>query len=204
VSAKEGYGNFTNEYIELNAGQTYQFLVSVKSSPVQDSVHAWIDYNKNGDFDDDERIIFPPIDPNKQSISTFTTRAWPGTDTLRMRVLNQRGLGSPTSCGDFVGEVEDYSVVLTGSGIGLAESLNANDFSAFPNPFNQTLELEWERSQADALVIKVSNSSGQVVFNESISNTGKLRIDTQSWPKGMYLVQFDSDANQVTKLCVKQ
>jgi hypothetical protein len=95
-------------------------------------------------------------------------------------------------------------VVLTGSGIGMAENLNADDFSAYPNPFNQSLELEWERSQADALVIKVSNSNGQVVFNESISNTGKLRIDTQSWPKGLYLVQFDSDAKQVSKLCVKQ
>lgn len=204
VSAKEGYGNFTNEYIALDAQTTYQFLVSLNNAPNQDSVHAWIDYNKNGDFDDDERIIFPPIDPNKQSIATFTTRAWFGTDTLRMRVLNQRGLGSPTACGDFIGEVEDYSVVLTGSGISVAENLNENDFSAYPNPFNQSLELAWERSQADALLLKVSNSKGQVVFNEMISNTGSLKIDTQNWPKGIYLVQFDSDGQQVSKLCVKQ
>ncbi len=204
VSAKEGYGNFTNEYIALDAQTTYQFLVALRNAPNQDSVHAWIDYNKNGDFDDDERIIFPPIDPNKQSIGTFTTRAWLGTDTLRMRVLNQRGLGIPTSCGDFVGEVEDYSVVLSGSGISVAENLNENDFSAYPNPFNQSLELAWERSQADALVLKVSNSKGQVVFNEMISNTGSLKIDTQNWPKGIYLVQFDSDGQQVSKLCVKQ
>jgi hypothetical protein len=205
VSGKEGYGNFTNEYIALSSQTNYQFLVALKHSPNQDSVHAWIDYNKNGDFDSDELIIFPGVDPNNQSIASFTTRPWLGVDTLRMRVISQRGLVGPTACGDFEGEVEDYSVVITGSGIGLNEPDFDNGFAAYPNPFDQSLAIEWEPWQADDLEVRISNSKGQIVFEKHIeSNTGKLNVDSQSWPKGVYVVQFESAKMTRSQICIKK
>jgi len=205
VSGKEGYGNFANEYIALNSQTNYQFMVALRYSPNQDSVHAWIDYNKNGDFDSDELIVFPAVDPNNQSIASFTTRPWLGVDTLRMRVVSQRGLASPNACGDFNGEVEDYSVVLTGSGIGLVEPDFENGFAAYPNPFDQLLAIEWEPWQADDLEVRISNSRGQIVFEKRIeSNTGKLSVDSQTWPKGVYVIQFKSAKMTTSQICIKK
>jgi len=101
--------------------------------------------------------------------------------------------------------VEDYSVVLRGSNVGLNEALSKGDFSAYPNPFGQSLELVWDPSQASKPLIKVSNSKGQIVFEKLMeSNSGRFSIDSQSWPKGLYLIEFSNSLSSSSQVCIKQ
>ena len=96
-------------------------------------------------------------------------------------------------------------MVLTGSGIGIEENLHKNDFSAYPNPFNQTLEIEWDPSQADKPLLKVSNTQGQIVFEKLMNNnSGAFTIDSRNWPKGLYLIEFSDAQSTSSQVCIKQ
>jgi len=63
----------------------------------------------------------------------------------------------------------------------------------------------WDPSQASKPLIKVSNSKGQIVFEKLMeSNSGRFSIDSQSWPKGLYLIEFSNSQSSSSQVCIKQ
>lgn len=121
-----GYGDFTNlADTEIEAGETYEVSVSpgYSGSNFLEYFRAWIDYNQDGDFDDDgETILAPPDDVNTTVSNNVTIPANAFSGSTRMRVLMRWGgtnISDPSPCEDIdFGEIEDYCVnIIGGSGI---------------------------------------------------------------------------------------
>jgi hypothetical protein len=116
TSQKEGYGNFTSQTTDLAKGTTYPLSITQGFSWAPDPINQtqqgrmWIDYNKNGTFEETELVA-------AFSRNTITnTIIIPATATLgatRMRIA-LKTIGFPTPCEVFErGEVEDYTVNIT-------------------------------------------------------------------------------------------
>ena len=63
-------------------------------------------------------------------------------------------------------------------------------FQLFPNPAGDQLQLRWTDTDQSAPVIDFRNLSGQTVYRAILSNL--TRIDTSTWPGGIYLFRVYS------------
>ncbi|MFK7936360.1 MAG: GEVED domain-containing protein, partial [Saprospiraceae bacterium] len=125
-SNKDRYGNFTNLLTTVNQGGSYPISVQPVFSWTQfdEYVRVWIDYNRDGDFDDANEVAFEQIYSADANGSTATPVSGniqipnaAGIGATRMRVSMQRG-SYANPCENFAqGEVEDYLVnIIEGSG----------------------------------------------------------------------------------------
>jgi hypothetical protein len=120
-SAKEGYGNFTSQTATLAKGASYPLSITQGFSYAPDAANApqqgrvWIDYNQNGTFETTELVASLSRTVTTANITIPTTAL---TGTTRMRV-SLKTIGAPTACEIFdKGEVEDYTVNITGGTVG--------------------------------------------------------------------------------------
>jgi hypothetical protein len=60
----------------------------------------------------------------------------------------------------------------------------------YPIPFEDRLTLQIPSTIEKGAICKVLNFMGQVVYEEEISNTGNLEIETVAWSPGVYLVSI--------------
>jgi len=148
-SFKERYGDFVNISTDINKGTTYSISVHPSFSWTQwdEHISVWIDYNRNGRFDDIGEQVLSGI--SLAGAPQSIPQAVSGTVTIpdnaklgktRMRVVMQQGEYA-NACDNFeFGEVEDYTVNI------LASSSNRNaqvlTFSAYAD-IEQDVELEW-------------------------------------------------------------
>lgn len=91
----------------IEAGKTS--IVDIKSS-ASGYVNAWIDSDKDGEFDSDEQIIIAePVDSGS-NIVAYDVPTWsePGTTWARFRLSSEENLTAIGGVSD--GEVEDYKI----------------------------------------------------------------------------------------------
>ncbi|MFN7015220.1 MAG: GEVED domain-containing protein [Bacteroidia bacterium] len=111
------YSNFTNLSTVLNSSTAY--TLSVKNNPdFQEIASAWIDYNQDFQFSEDERLGQVSINANATGLINFTTPAnvLPGNTRMRVRMVFSVSTtgGSVPACGSAnFGETEDYTVSFT-------------------------------------------------------------------------------------------
>lgn len=104
-------------------------------------------------------------------------------------------LSDPSHFHDRVRE-NDYqcaSVVYVG-----VDEIDSPDFSLFPNPTSDWLNLEFEGTSSPEK-IEIRDLSGRIVRKITPGNeNGKARIDVSSLPAGIYLLQITSSENSVS------
>lgn len=112
-----GYTDFTSISTDLTLNTSYNISVTPTwtGTIYSEGYAAWIDYNKDGDFEDAGEQIFSQSPTQSTPVSgSFTVPASATQGVTRMRVsLKYNGI--PTSCESFTyGEVEDYTVNIVG------------------------------------------------------------------------------------------
>jgi PKD repeat protein len=113
-SGKSTYSDFTNLTINLVKGQSYNIKITLDSSFYTSYSRVWIDYNRDGDFDDAGEKVFEKSSktPNQGSFTVPGSGVVTG-QKLGLRVhsdtMSYRG---PCSVGWGWGEVEDYAVII--------------------------------------------------------------------------------------------
>jgi GEVED domain/HYR domain len=141
TSSKEAYGNFVSSTFTVDRGQANTLtLESFGSDYVPNSTvywAAWIDFNGNGVFTDAGEMVINPSTATKvynyplggmnnapladrQASATISVPTGATNGTKRMRVMFKSG-SAPASNGCetvAVGEVEDYTVNITGTTTG--------------------------------------------------------------------------------------
>ncbi len=125
------YSNFTSfPPTTLLAGQTYNLSTTVADSNdlsyFDKAVGVYIDYNRNGLFNDPgENVYVSPLSPTPQtSLFTFTgsfvVPSNISNGLTRMRVIaNEGSITGPTMIVSY-GEYEDYTILLSGSTAGIS------------------------------------------------------------------------------------
>ncbi|WP_370087784.1 GEVED domain-containing protein [Ekhidna sp.] len=113
-----GYGDFTGQSTNLakNASATITVTPTWTGTVYNEAYSVWIDYNKDGDFTDAGEQVWTQSATQTTPVSgSFTVPSSAVEGNTRMRV-SMKYNGIPTACESFqYGEVEDYTVNITGS-----------------------------------------------------------------------------------------
>ncbi|MDP5157115.1 MAG: DUF5011 domain-containing protein, partial [Flaviramulus sp.] len=119
ASGAQFYSDFTNISTTLTKDSQYTITITPTwTGTVYNEAYAvWIDYNRDGDFEDSGEQVFTQSPTNSSSISgNFTIPLNAVENSTRMRVSMQYN-AIPTSCQTFqYGEVEDYTIIIESSG----------------------------------------------------------------------------------------
>lgn len=111
-SGSATYSDFTNPTISLSRGGTHAITITPQFAQNSRSEYyrVWIDYNKDGDFNDAGEQVFAAGPTTSQASGNIIVPISVVTGITRMRVA-MRYNAAPSSCNAFgYGEVEDYAV----------------------------------------------------------------------------------------------
>lgn len=109
-------------------GETAVVLVSVSGSPGY--INAWFDWNMNGEFDADDHAISGQSVTEGDNIIQLEVPTWAtaGTTWARFRLSSRESIGPTGGVGD--GEVEDYQVTLTETGVSINYYPSSSGFTS--------------------------------------------------------------------------
>ena len=196
-SGQESYGDFTAQSTELELGKEYTIEVGMFYVFDQDSVTAWIDYNRDGEFTDKEQIIFTELNnTDKKATSSFTVPNDALTNkNLRLRVRSQYFTNPMSACENSPGEVEDYTVKLKKPEVNSVTTNNIPKIVISPNPTHGIFEITV--GQQDNVQVNIIDIAGKIIHQQK-AFTNKIIVNTDL-PKGSYLVQVLTSKGSSTK-----
>ena len=200
TGANGGYGDFTSKVANVAQGSTSQLVVSAgfSGSSYNEYFIVWIDFNGDGDFSDaGEQVTSGNSTSAGNRTADVTVPAGATIGQTRMRV-SMKYNSAPTACeanlGD--GEVEDYTVNITASSLGIVDTnvsgetiatQDITDLMAYPNPAINSIQLKLA-SESTNMSYKIVNTIGKVVqagrLNSSAINISKLNT-------GMYILEVN-------------
>ncbi len=191
-SNAQGYSDFTNVSTTLLEGQTYTITITPdwQGQTYSEAYSVWIDYNKDGDFNDTgEQVWSQGLTQNTPVSGSFTIPADVFQGYTRMRV-SMKYNGNPTSCETFnYGEVEDYTVRLFD---GLLYSNNAWTPNAPSNAtadknvliedgtYAVNTDIEVNSITVDAGATINIEKTASIISNGSILNNGDINMFSDS------------------------
>lgn len=211
TSGNSTYTNYTaNAALQINLQKGNSYTLSVTKSwmnnePDFDAVSAWIDFNHDGVFDENERILTGPVTDTTVPVTvTFTVPATAVENVpLRMRVINvyagedYAGYIWTTPCGSYgYGETEDYNVVVT-SLLATAETANSG-IEIYPNPATDFIRVTKLSNRAD---YKIYSVAGQLVAAGKLNN-GQIAVS--SLVKGNYVLSVTDGTLSATHKFIKK
>lgn len=193
ASAQNYYGDFRNIYTDLYRDSSYTLMVSLNYAFALDSMFAWIDWNDNGALSEPgEQLVMSAIDGDHKAYVTFTVPhvpVIPDTVTMRVRAIYD---AQPTAdpCGDYFGEVEDYSIVLRDLNmVGLPADVQSR-LVVYPNPTHDQVRITWEGGQVDEWELRVLDLQGRSVLPGRQVRGHQHRLDLRGLAPGLYLVEL--------------
>ncbi|MCK7589584.1 GEVED domain-containing protein [Subsaxibacter sp. CAU 1640] len=117
-SGAQFYSDFTSISTNLSKGTQYTITLTPTwtGTVYNEGYSVWIDYNRDGDFDDSGEQVWTRAATNTTPVSgSFTVPTGATTGATRMRV-SMKYNAIPTACETFqYGEVEDYTVNIQGA-----------------------------------------------------------------------------------------
>ncbi|MCD1115941.1 GEVED domain-containing protein [Chryseobacterium turcicum] len=205
ITAGSAYSDFTTvpaKFIDMVQGSVGNQIIIDKtiSSGAKAGVAVWIDFNRNGTFDLDERILADGPNTNPTASATFTvpSNAFLGSTNkyVVMRVAMSKD-AIPVSCVSFTdGEVEDYTVRI--SQLPTANTVNQTDILIYPNPVKSILNVKNISKKAK---YKIYSAAGQLVSSGVILNN---KIDVSRLINGLYVIDIDDVQGTAQRKFIKE
>ncbi len=129
-TSSDGYHDYTSLSTDLTINQTYSITTIIGNTWSSDDLGVWIDWNRDGDFDDANENVVCRVDNGGAGIYSFTvpTASFLGSTTMRVRLKDYvSDCGSPCGTTSY-GEVEDYQIVVQpGQNTWIGNSTNWHD-----------------------------------------------------------------------------
>lgn len=187
-----------------------------------DWLEIWIDYNRNGVFEDSEKVASDGDTPFflaaanaylRDGSVTFTVpaTAYSGDKTLRMRVAStffnaaNSPCGSPTvpvTGGGVVssGSFRDFTVRITeNNALAVKEMANVkSEIEIYPNPADTFVDVKNLKGKAD---YKIYSAEGRLVQSGRLDGQ---RINVASLVKGMYIITITTDSKTFNTKLIKK
>lgn len=151
----------------------------------------WIDLNQDGSYDQNE-IVYDQANPSFGAYSssfTVPNNAALGSTRLRVQTVYQGpDAGNlPGGCNNFTsGEVEDYCIELR-EGLANVNNYNAQQFSIYPNPTNELLNVKVPSSEAAEIVM--IDPTGKIVL-KSNANGELTTLNIARLDSGIYITKI--------------
>jgi hypothetical protein len=167
-----------------------------------ENFRVWIDYNIDGDFEDDGELVFDPAPTTIEVNGSFTVPAsiTPGVSRLRVSMAYTpiNANNEPSSCGNLVyGEIEDYCITLSTT-VGVQEQ-SSSIFQPWPNPASSWLQFSPDNFKP--LHLEIMSVDGRTTF--TISTNGWPRVALPELCNGSYLLRaVDEQGSHVWPLII--
>ena len=189
----------------LNIDSTYTINVIPDNAPTNPFyINAWIDYNDNGSFEENELILEANGTGETEKSESFTIPNEATQDGfIRMRVILDLirlsgSCGSPT-----YGQVEDYAIYLsipdqvTSS---IKENIGIHKLSIYPNPAESVVNIKFDYSADEDIRLYIRDIQGKLVQNQTLNKTNQVisAIDISSFGKGLYTLSMGNSNGLTT------
>jgi len=202
-----GYGDYTGLSTDLNTLETYDISINVgyDGFPFDENIQVWIDYNQDGEFDEEtENVIDLEEDVQNEYMGTITipADAKPGLTRMRVAIKWRGGSDSskPKPCGIFdFGEVEDYCVNIVQI---VAPCFVPDSLTLLDDPINDIAVLGWNeatgaltynyryRVQGTSEWTEKITDNPSAVFLTGLERCKAYEIQTQSLCDSMEVSEF--------------
>lgn len=204
-SGKSTYTNYTADASRLitlkrgTTGNTISLTCTWPDIPYKETGTVWIDYNRNGQFEENEKITITITKPASTTIgqsatgtATFSVPndAYVGDKTTRMRVVLSNNPAESACNNVEYGEIEDYSVrILDNANVVVA----IDEVKIYPNPTSDILNIT--RTSNNSL-FSIYDMSGRLITK---GNVNDQKVDVSYLPKGVYIISIviaDNDSKE--------
>jgi Zn-dependent metalloprotease len=212
TASNSGYGNFTSLSTNLTPGSSYTISYSAgfSSSSYNEYWSVWIDLNRDGDFaDSGEQLVNRSSTSSATLTSTFTLPATASLGTTRMRVTMQYN-AAPSNCGSFnYGEVEDYTVNITGTGVIASNFISAEvqqeplltKYSVSPNPVRDIVKIS--TAENTPYQVQLISLYGEVLQTIPASSN-EVQVDMSKLTKGVYVISVKTEKGVMNTKVIKE
>lgn len=197
-----GYGNYTALSTNLagSTSNTITLTPGFAGTSYREYWKVYIDYNKNGVFTDAGENVVTTNSTAAVSAS-FTVPASALNGSTRMRVQMQYNAYPSTSCATYTyGEVEDYSVVITGNAqrpmADVTSPVTFNNLNLYPNPSQGIVNISFDAASIGTASMRISDLVGKIVLTEQlqvIEGTNKFTVDMTPYSKGIYFMELNDE-----------
>lgn len=205
TGANGGYADFTNQVATITAGSTNNLTISAafSGSSYKEYFSVWIDYNQNGSFDDNERVVNTSTTSNTNIVTSVKVPGDVKLGSTRMRV-SMKYKYTQTPCESFNdGEVEDYTVniVQTSARKNIKNTASNSvliDLQLYPNPTSKTLNIKTGKVLKNAHY-KIIDTNGKTVDENSFSPS----INIENLKTGVYFIKVFDKNTKYSKSFIK-
>ncbi|KAA2224759.1 fibronectin type III domain-containing protein [Chryseobacterium sediminis] len=204
ASTYTDYTGVPKTFIEMIQGSTdNEIIIEKKWTGItyNEGIAVWIDFNRNGEFDINERVFtsLPNSDSpvsGKFNVPADAFISMTDHKYVVMRVAMERD-GIPVNCTNIKnGEVEDYKVVIQKKQV--PNSLDQNEVLIYPNPVRTLLYVKNISRKAN---YKLYNVSGQFISGGIIVNN---KIDMSKLINSVYVIYIEDNGNTIQKKFIKE
>lgn len=208
-----GYKDYTNLTMNVAQGANRLYVsAGFNSSSYTEYWKAWIDYDKDGVFEDTEVVLSGSSSSAGDIYEDFTIPS-NVSGTTRLRV-SMKYNSAQTACETFTyGEVEDYTVnISSGSSVttiaGFATNINGEaigneeslDLLTYPNPAADFVQVKLA-SKAEKIHYKLINTVGKVIKEGRLKSSN---LDVSKLNTGMYILEINDGQKLLTTKLFKK
>jgi hypothetical protein len=189
--------------IELNQNSdyTFNFLPGYQTQSYETQFRAWIDYNQNGNFENNELVVAQNTPGYGAHTGSFNVPATALLGSNRMRVVmsyvGPGQLALPAECATFgFGETEDFCVeIKSAEGTNSLTSEESEKLLVYPNPVNDLLSIN--NGFSEKLYFDLTDLAGRKVKSVVLfAGANELTIGDLS--QGTFIYSITNNAgNQV-------
>ncbi len=209
-----GYADYTNLSTNVSRGSSYTLTVSAgfASSSYTEYWTIYIDWNRDGDFDDSGEEIAKGYSSSADNLTaTVTVPTTASLGTTRMRI-SMKYDAYQTPCETFsYGEVEDYALVVGAStsasnnltvanGTPLTDNGVVSNITVYPVPFTNELTIN---SPFENGTYKLTDIVGKVLLSGNVTK-GVQKINTSNLASGLYTITISDGQKTIVKKISKQ
>ncbi|MCY1722360.1 PKD domain-containing protein [Prolixibacteraceae bacterium Z1-6] len=193
----------------IDAGQVYPVELSPWSVTTRNFWRIWIDFNKDGIFDDATETVLA-LNNKKGTVTGDIVIPIEVSGTTRMRVAMKVG-SAPLSCEDnFVGEVEDYSITINEALPQMKASVSnpldeigtQPEIRVYPNPTSDFITINLDVVKLED-TYTLFNLSGSMLIQNQITSSN-TQVDLSDYPSGVYLIRVKNSEQILNKKIIKK
>lgn len=198
TTIQEYYGDYTDSVVTLMQNHNYNLEMTLNYHFDLNKVAAWIDYNRNAEFEASERINMGAIDGSHYSLGNFNVPSNALLDEeLRLRVVCRYTSGEVDPCGFVSGEVEDYTIIVVKDTVSGINNLDAIQATLYPNPTDGRFTIELEQACTNA-TLYIFDQVGRIVFTQTALKGQTLSVQT-GLPDGIYLLELKTEQGSLNR-----